>query len=185
MVSMLISEQANPLKNGPCGLSPIAIALGAREGRAVFGGSRIGPGHIACALRLARELKAGWGKQVDSRGETVLGRLYRSIGRFELLWMDQLYRAGADPRAVNERGWSLLRMAAEWGSPSCSLKLARWAAARGANASTVCHQGQFADEVAQVREKYELAQYLRALRERGTLESQLVPASSREGRRRL
>jgi ankyrin repeat protein len=186
MASMLISEGADPLGSGPGGLSPLALALGARPGRQSVGGSRVGPSHISCALSLVHELPKDWGWRLDARGLPPLARLYRSIARFELSWMDRLASEGADPRAVDREGWSLLRHAAEAGDQErCRMNLARWAIEHGASAAVACIHGILPEQAAQSSGHYELAEFLRSSRERSELGKDDRGEKGRSGGKRL
>lgn len=179
MVSLLISEGASPLTPGPGGYTPFASALGARfPDRSK---SRVGPGHMACAIRLARHFQPGWGTQLDAGGWPALGRLYRSIGRCEKAWMDQLVGVGADPKAESEGGWSLLRLAAEVGDEGAGWELALWALARGVNPSRACARGVLPEQAAWSTGRMALGSLLSSVRERGALGAMLGPAEGSSG----
>jgi hypothetical protein len=169
MVSVLISEGADPSVAGPACLSAFAIALGARAASRAPGGSRVGPGHIACATRLSRHMPAGWGARADAGGLPPLARLYSSIARFELAWMDQLTGLGASAHAEMEGGWTLLRLAAEVGKERCALGFAKWAIERGVDPGRRCHGGRLPEQAALEHGKTQLSELLRSARERGEL----------------
>lgn len=186
MAAMLISEGSDPLGPGPGGLDALSVALGARPGRQTVGGSRVGPGHISCALRLVREMPMGWGARLDARGLPPLARLYRSIARFEASWMDRLANEGADPMALDREGWSLLRHAAEVGHQErCRMNLARWAIERGARAGQACLRGVLPEQAALASGHFELAEFLRSSRESSELSKEARGGSEGAGGKRL
>lgn len=166
MVSLLLERCADPLQEGPGGLAPLAIALGARPGRQNFGGSKVGPGHISCALAIAKHLPATWGRRIDANGRPPLARLCFAIGRFELEWMEALRAMGADPLAESLGGGSLLGMAGAPGlSSKCSWALASWALAAGVDPRRRCGSGLLPEERALASKKYDVARLLTSARE--------------------
>ena len=183
MASLLISEGALAAKLGPSGLTALAVALGARPGRQTAGGSRVGPGHLACALRVARELEPVWGGRSDAKGLPPLARLYRSCARFELGWMESLAKAGANPVSLGAEGQSLLHVAAEAGLPRCSMALAKWAIAHGVKASLADKTGRLPEHEAKARSMFELEAFLRSQRESGELAMELPMSAISDSKR--
>lgn len=169
MVSALMSEGADADRAGPAGLSALAVALGARVASKGAGGSRVGPGHIECAMLLAGRMRPGWGGLGDGGGWPPLARLYHSMARFERGWMGRLHAAGASVGAPIQGGWTLLRLAAEAGREACSVDLAVWAMALGADPGGACDAGVLPERAAARRGKPLLAELLRSARERGEL----------------
>lgn len=166
MANLLLERSADALHEGPGGLTPLAIALGARPGRQNFGGSKVGPSHISCALAIAMHMPASWGRRIDANGKPPLARLCFSIGRFELAWMEALRNAGADPRAESLGGGGLLGMAGILGlSSECSWNLASWALAAGADPGRRCGSGFLPEDRAFASKKNDVALLLRSARE--------------------
>lgn len=184
MAEILLDRMADPGELGPGGLAPLAIALGARPGRQILGGSKVGPGHIFCAVAIAKRLPPTWGWRPDANGRPPLARLCFSIGRFELAWMEALRRAGADPRAESVGGGGLLSVAGAPGlSNECSLALAAWALGAGADPGRRCCSGMLPEDRAMAAKKFEVARLLCSAREAKELES--VERGAQGGSKRL
>lgn len=183
VLALLLEHGARAEAAGPGGLSPLALALGARPGRQVFGGAQVGPGHYECAALLARAGSPGWGSRPDARGLPPLARLCASTGRFEIEWMEGLALLGADPLAAGSQGWSLLRVAAEGGSETAATALARWALARGADPRDRCASGVLPERAAAAAGFFELEALLRSERERRELAGEGEGWACGQGRR--
>lgn len=183
MAVVLLDAGVDPRAPGPFGLGALAIALGARALASKPGAARVGPAHISCALALARRMGGGWGSAPDAGGWPPLARLYRSIARFEPVWMGELERAGADALAAGHEGWGLLRLAAEVGPEASGIELARWAIARGASPAERCGRGALPEDAALSSGRFELHGLLRSEREGRELARALADAGA-EGRGR-
>ena len=176
MVSLLISEGADIHQPGPAHLSALSIALGARPGKQNSGTSRVGPGHIASALRIARE-DSFWGARSDAIGLPPLLRLYQSCARFESEWFDALLLQGADPKATGSEGQTLLHLAARCGAESSSLLLAHWALRLGVDPGVKDFFNRLPEENAAQRHFFQLELLLRSHRESGSLSSEILCGS--------